>query len=165
MSLCVYVVCVFAFVCLFVCVCVCDPALVLLSLSATTPQADASTCSVLSAHHSLSPSFQKYIKYLKGLYIDKATPIYDKEDYLLTVKAESFINIAVVHKDSGESEIASERVMDRLHGHVDSIQKKKTKLLMCDVGKCEDGGVAHCVLVEGCPGVGKTTFAYELCKQ
>ena len=139
----------------------------MLSTSATTStsQADASTCSLLSGHNSLSPSFQKSIKYLKGLYIDIATPIYDKEDYLLRVKAKSFISIAVVHKDSDESKIASERFMDRLHGNADSIQKKKTKLLMCDVGKCEDGSVARCVLVEGCPGVGKTTFAYELCKQ
>ena len=98
------------------------------------------------------------------MYINEAIPIYDKED-LLNVKLESFINIAVVHKDSGESELDNEKAMDRLLGRVDSIQKKKTKLRMCDVGKRKDGSVARCVLVEGCPGVGKTTFAHELCKQ
>ena len=47
-------------------------------------------------------------------------------------------------------------IMDRLHGHVDAIQKKKDKLEFCDISKCEDGSVAQSVLVEGAPGVGKT---------
>ena len=59
----------------------------------------------------------------------------------------------------------NEMIMDRLHGHVDAIQKKKTKLQFCDVSKCEDGSVAQCVLVEGAPGVGKTTFVFELGKR
>ena len=105
--------------------------------------------------------------HLKQLYITKKTPVYDKESTLLHFKANSFINIALVHKyakpmtDSDKKEM----IMDRLHGHVDVIQKKKTKLNFCNVCKCEDGSVAHSVLVEGAPGVGKTTFAFELCKQ
>ena len=97
----------------------------------------------------------------------KKTPVYDKEATLLHFKANSFINIALVHKcakpmtDSDKKEM----IMDRLHGHVDSIQKKKTKLNFSNVCKCEDGSVAHSVLVEGAPGVGKTTFAFKLCKQ
>ena len=105
--------------------------------------------------------------YLKEFYIAKKTPVYDKEATLLHFKANSFINIALVHKyakpmtDSDKNEM----IMDRLHGHVDAIQKKKTKLNFSNVCKCEDGSVAHSVLVEGAPGVGKTTFAFELCKQ
>ena len=104
--------------------------------------------------------------YLKQLYI-AITPVYDKESTLLHFKANSFINIALVHKyakpmtDSDKKEM----IMDRLHGHVDVIQKKKTKLYFRNVCKCEDGSVAHSVLVEGAPGVGKTTFVFELCKQ
>ena len=105
--------------------------------------------------------------YLKQLYIAKKTPVYDKESTLLYFKAKSFINIALVHKNvvtMTESD-KNEMIMDRLHGHVDAIQKKKTKLNFSNVCKCEDGSVAHSVLVEGAPGVGKTTFAFELCKQ
>ena len=106
--------------------------------------------------------------YLKQLYIVATkTPVYDKESTLLYFKAKSFINIALVHKNvqtMTESD-KNEMIMDRLHGHVDSIQKKKTKLNFSNVCKCEDGSVAHSVLVEGAPGVGKTTFAFELCKQ
>ena len=114
-----------------------------------------------------SPCLQRYVAYLKKVYIAKKTPVYDKESTLLHFKANSFINIALVHKyakpmtDSDKKEM----IMDRLHGHVDVIQKKKTKLNFSNVCKCEDGSVAHSVLVEGAPGVGKTTFAFELCKQ
>ena len=59
----------------------------------------------------------------------------------------------------------NEMIMDRLHGHVDAIQKKKTKLNFDNVCKCANGDIARSVLVEGAPGVGKTTFAFELCKQ
>ena len=39
----------------------------------------------------------------------------------------------------------NEMLMDSLHGHVDAIQEKKTKLHMCDVCKSQDGRLAHCV--------------------
>ena len=114
-----------------------------------------------------SPCLQRYVTYLKKLYIAIKTPVYDKESSLLYFKAKSFINIALVHKNvqtMTESD-KNEMIMDRLHGHVDAIQKKKTKLNFSNVCKCEDGSIAHSVLVEGAPGVGKTTFAFELCKQ
>ena len=59
----------------------------------------------------------------------------------------------------------NEMIIDRLHGHVDAIQKKKIKINFERVCKCGNGDVALSVLVEGAPGVGKTTFAFELCKQ
>ena len=52
-----------------------------------------------------------------------------------------------------------------VHGLNDAIQKKKTELGFCDISKCENGSVAECVLVEGAPSVGKTTFAFELGKR
>ena len=118
-----------------------------------------------SMQQSLSPSLQHYATYLKQLYSKKTTPVFDKELGLLRVKAKSFINIALVHKESTEDGDKDEMLMDRLHGYVDEIQRKKTKLCFSDVCKCEDGSLAHSVLVEGAPGVGKTTFASELCKQ
>ena len=105
--------------------------------------------------------------YLTQQYLAIKTPVYDKESTLLYFKAKSFINIALVHKNvKTMTDIdKKEMIMDRLHGHVDAIQKKKTIINFSNVCKCEDGSVAHSVLVEGAPGVGKTTFAFELCKQ
>ena len=113
-----------------------------------------------------SPCMQRYVTYLKQLYIDN-TPLYDKESSLLHYKAKQFINIALVHKNvkTMTESVKNEMIMDRLHGHVDAIQKKKTTLNFSNVCKCDESSLARCVLVEGAPGVGKTTFAFELCKQ
>ena len=111
---------------------------------------------------------QSYVTYLKNVYTSIDTPVYDKEHSLLQVKAKYFINIALVHKYSPQYMNDSDRnemIMDRLHGHVDTIQKKKTKIFICDVCKTQDSRLARSVLVEGAPGVGKTTFAFELCKR
>ena len=115
-----------------------------------------------------SPCLQRYVTHLKKLYSSRKAPEKDKDINLLKFKSKSFINIALVHKDSGKTMAESEKnemFMDRLHGHVDAIQKKKTPLKFINVCKCGNGDVAHSVLVEGAPGVGKTTFAFELCKQ
>ena len=115
-----------------------------------------------------SPCLQRYVTHLKKLYSSKKAPEKDKDINLLKFKSKSFINIALVDKDSGKTMTETEKnemVMDRLHGHVDAIQKKKTPLKFSNVCKCGNDDVAHSVLVEGAPGVGKTTFAFELCKQ
>ena len=114
-----------------------------------------------------SPCMQRYVTYLKDRYIAKRTPVYDKESSLLYFKAKLFINIALVHKNvkTMTENDKEEMIMDRLHGHVDAIQRKKTILDFSNVCKCDNGSLARCVLVEGAPGVGKTTFVFELCKQ
>ena len=117
----------------------------------------------------VSPCMQSYVKYLKDQYISRKTPVYDKESNLLQFKSKSFINIALIDKEPAKKNmtrnVKNEMIMDRLHGNVDAIQKKKTTINFSNVCKCDDGDVALSVLVEGAPGVGKTTFAYELCKQ
>ena len=44
-------------------------------------------------------------------------------------------------------------------------RERRRFLIFSNVCKCDDSSLARCVLVEGAPGVGKTTFASELCKQ
>ena len=44
-------------------------------------------------------------------------------------------------------------------------RRRRQNLISVMCCKCEDGSVAHSVLVEGALGVGKTTFVFELCKQ
>ena len=98
--------------------------------------------------YSLSPSLQQYVKHLKGVYSVEYTPVYDKEHDLLKTKAKSFIDIALAHKN------------------IMTYDKKKP-LKICDTCLCKDkdGCRARSVLVEGGPGIGKTTFALELCKR
>ena len=112
----------------------------------------------------------QYVKYLKSIYLKRMMPVYDKEFTQIQFKAKSFINLALVHKKDlpGTDNClidSNEMMLDRLHGNVDEIMLKKTQLQICDVCRCKDGNIARSVLVEGAPGVGKTTFAFELCKQ
>ena len=52
-----------------------------------------------------------------------------------------------------------------LHGHIDEILKKKEPLELEDIFKHEGQTDLKCVLVEGVPGVGKSTLAWELCRR
>ena len=52
-----------------------------------------------------------------------------------------------------------------LHGNIDEILKVKKAIRMEDVLKPEGEAEVKRVLVEGAPGVGKSTFAWELCRR
>ena len=52
-----------------------------------------------------------------------------------------------------------------LHGGVDQILRVKAPIQIEDILTPKPGETLQCVLVEGAPGVGKTTLAWELCKQ
>ena len=53
----------------------------------------------------------------------------------------------------------------QLHGDVVAIKKKRRPMEMEDIGISEDHSVAQHILVEGSPGIGKTMFSWELCRQ
>lgn len=48
---------------------------------------------------------------------------------------------------------------------MDEIRKVKKPLRIDEIGRLKDGSTAHYILIEGAPGIGKTTFAWELCRQ
>ena len=52
-----------------------------------------------------------------------------------------------------------------LHGGVDQILHDKAPIKIEDILTPRPGETLQCVLVEGAPGVGKTTLAWELSKQ
>ena len=51
-------------------------------------------------------------------------------------------------------------------GNVDVIMKKKTPIEFSDIVRdLPDTALEKVILVEGAPGVGKSTFAWEFCKR
>ena len=55
---------------------------------------------------------------------------------------------------------------DTIHGNIDDIVNRKEAIDITEVAKQqEDGTLQNCVLIEGAPGVGKTTLACILCKR
>ena len=75
-----------------------------------------------------------------------------------------YINLTVVRQHNINK---SERGRStKMLGNIDKIvTKKKESLELKDLDQLEDGSKAKCVLVQGAPGVGKTTMAQELCRQ
>ena len=54
---------------------------------------------------------------------------------------------------------------DSLRGDMDDVVYKKTAMELSELGVMGDGSQPKVVLIEGAPGVGKTTFAWEQCRQ
>ena len=109
-----------------------------------------------------TPIFQRYIDYLKDRYINKS-PIL-KEKALLQPK--KFIHLNLVSNTAKENgKVQSDHLLLKLNGDVAAIKKKRRPMEMEDIGRREDQSVAQHILVEGSPGIGKTMFSWELCRQ
>lgn len=78
-----------------------------------------------------------------------------------------YFNLAIVHKKSRISrDKANEFTRKTLHLGIDEILAEKEPLKMEDILKPLKGKPkVNCVLVEGPPGVGKSTFTWELCQR
>ena len=106
----------------------------------------------------------RYAEYLRSKYACKTLPVDEKRPYV-SKKGAKYINLAVVRKDNVDKSEMDKFTEATIHGNIDDITKKKRSLELSEVGQLEDGSLARCVLVQGAPGVGKTTMAWELCRQ
>ena len=109
-----------------------------------------------------SPVLTEYKKYLKSCYAARALAPADK--YLPTLSA-PYINLAMVGREYNP-ELRDEFTRQTLHGGVDQILQSKTPMDMEDLLTPEEGGrPVRFILVEGPPGIGKSTFAWEACRR
>ena len=69
--------------------------------------------------------------------------------------------MAIVRKDVSKSRFTEATI----NGAIDGIVNEKQPLKLSELGQLMDGSLARCVLVQGAPGIGKTTMAHELCRQ
>ena len=86
---------------------------------------------------------------------------------MLKVRPKEFIHLNLVSNaaQEEEEEVKSQCLLLQLHGDVAAIKKKRRPIEMEDIGISEDQSVAQHILVEGSPGIGKTMFSWELCRQ
>ena len=75
-----------------------------------------------------------------------------------------YINLAIIHSGSTSLSEAYEMTSAKLHCNIDLILKKKESITIDQILSTEGSQVVKCILVEGAPGVGKSTFAWELCR-
>ena len=90
-----------------------------------------------------------------------------KDDKLLFSASKCYIKLAVVHMRSRmtrKKAEADEFIKHSLHGFDEEILRKKAPIALEDILKpAEDGKPVRCVVVQGAPGIGKSTLAWEVC--
>ena len=103
---------------------------------------------------------KQYKQFLKKCY---RQPLPD-DDKLLTTASKHFIELAVISKKGITRKQADEFTKKSLHGLTEEILYKKSRIKLKDILKPRKKGTQlRCVLVEGAPGIGKSTLAWEVC--
>ena len=113
-----------------------------------------------SRTRAVSDVSKPYIEYLRGRYQRSHSPTYLKYP---SPSISEFINLLIVHKKKKENNTEKQDVMKyKIHGNTNKIKGKREPISMIEIGKSD---CLPCfVLIEGDPGVGKTTLVWELCK-
>ena len=111
----------------------------------------------------LSPVLTNYKEYLQSCYDARVLASDDK--YLPTLHT-PYINLAMISKGCHDRGERDEFTLKTLHGGVDQILKSKSPISIKDLlssGSCREP--VRFILVEGPPGIGKSTFAWEFCRR
>ena len=79
--------------------------------------------------------------------------------------SEKFINLAVINREKVSTEELHRFMLATLDKGVDTILETKAPVEIEQLMDTKPGVRQQCVLVEGAPGVGKTTLSWEVCKR
>ena len=102
----------------------------------------------------------QYKQFLKDCY---RQPLPD-DDKLFATASKRYIELAVISKEGITRKQADEFTKKSLHGLTEEILCKKAPIELKHILKRQRGGrPVRCVLVEGAPGIGKSTLAWEVC--
>ena len=109
----------------------------------------------------LSSVLAQYKSYLQSCY--KARALAPADKYVPSLQA-PYINLAIIKRGSDARDDFTRRT---LHGGVDEILANKTPIKIKDLLVPEESSSdpVRFILVEGPPGIGKSTFAWEVCRR
>ena len=107
-----------------------------------------------------SSAVDTYASYLKSVYTRQKLPMYDKWPQ---VKSKKFINLALITREDITKQEAEQFMRATIHGNIDDIKKSKQAMDIDQIAHLPDGSQPKCILMEGAPGVGKSTLAWKLC--
>ena len=109
----------------------------------------------------------QYKNYLHGVYHKNAYSIYIKQSEItVSSRPEQPLNLVLVHKPKDELESSHKEQMEyAFYGNVDLVQKQNAVLNIEEIGSTlKTKTPAHFVLIEGAPGMGKSTLCWQLCR-
>ena len=81
------------------------------------------------------------------------------------MKSKKYINLALIEREDTTKQELSQFTRATIHGNIDDIKKSKRAVDIGQIAQLPDGSQPKCILVEGAPGVGKSTFAWKLCRK
>ena len=81
------------------------------------------------------------------------------------MRSKKYINIALIEREDITRPEADQFTRATIHGNIDDIMKLKRAMDIDQIAQMPDKSWPKCILVEGAPGVGKSTFASKLCRK
>ena len=103
---------------------------------------------------------KQYKQFLKKCYRQSLPD----DDKLLITASKHYIRLAIISKEDVTSKQEKEFTKKSVYGLTGEILRKKIPIELKHILKPgEDGTVPRCILVEGAPGIGKSTLAWEVC--
>ena len=109
-----------------------------------------------------SSAISRYGDYLEGVYSRSSV---SSDGKFPPTPSKTYVSLAVVERASQIRDIEQVR-KNTLHGRVDKLLEGKIKIEITDILKPQDNDKpVTLVFVEGPPGIGKSTLAWELCRR
>ena len=137
------------------------------------PPPPSRTVTVVSESSSVAACTTEYTRYLKALYTSSKLPSDNKWP---PTPSKHYINLAFIDKQRVSRHEADEFTRHTIKGNIDDICQKKAPITIEKVACMQEIPFAYdpsqtevsypkLVIVTGAPGVGKSTFAWELCRK
>ena len=102
-----------------------------------------------------------YASYLRSVYTREKQPMYK----WMKVKPKTYINLILIEKENVTKQEADQFTEATIHGNIDYFKGSKQVINIGQIAQLPDGSQPKCILIEGAPGMGKSTLAWKLCRK